>query len=307
MNAARFVAVAFVLLAAPPLRLADQQPRDASTLIASARQALGGDAALAAITSFSVTGTMTHMRGPNASSSVDIKCVLPDRFLRVAHQTMDHPVGSFSVTRYEGFNRDQPINDVVAPQAPMPVVIPAGPEPKTPDEVAAARLRQATTAKRIFVALSLPILVASFEAYPLTFEAGDPSTLPSGPADVVVARAADGFTWRLYLDAKTHLPVRLSWMARPIVTRSTTSMASVNERTGAVASGRPPGFPAGDPTSGMPDVPWEMTISDYRAADGLTWPHRMTTTVGADKYEELRLGRFRLNPGIDAKVFAPRK
>ena len=50
-----------------------------------------------------------------------------------------------------------------------------------------------------------------------------------------------------------------------------------------------------------------MTIADYRVADGLNWPHRMATTVGADKYEELRLGRFRLNPAIDAKVFAPRK
>ena len=306
MNAARFVGVAFALLAAPPLRTADQ-PRDASPLIAAARQALGGDAALNAITSFSVTGTMTRMLGPNASSSVDIKCILPDRFLRVAHQTMDHPVGSFSVTRYEGFNRDQPINDVVAPQAPMPVVIPAGPEPKTPDEIAATRLRQATTAKRMFVALSLPMLVASFEAYPLTFEAGDPSNLPSGPADVVVAKAADGFTWRVFLDASTHLPVRLSWMARPIVTLSRTSVASVNSRTGAVASGRPPEFPAGDPTSGMPDVLWEMTITDYRAADGLNWPHRMTTTVGGNKYEELRLGRFRLNPAIEAKTFAPRK
>jgi hypothetical protein len=211
MNAARFVAFAFVLLAAPPLRLADQQPRDASPLIASARQALGGDAALAAITSFSVTGTMTqHAR--------------PERQQLRGHQV--RPAGSI-------------------------------PPSRAPDD-------------------------------------GPPCRLIQRP-------------WRLFLDARTHLPVRLSWMARPIVTLSTTSVASVNERTGAVASGRPPGFPAGDPTSGMPDVPWEMTISDYRVADGLTWPHRMTTTVGADKYEELRLGRFRLNPAIDAKVFAPRK
>jgi hypothetical protein len=67
-----------------------------------------------------------------------------------------------------------------------------------------------------------------------------------------------------------------------------------------------PDFPTDDPTAGMADVPWEMTIADYRLADGLNWPHRMVTTVGADKYEELRLSRFRLNPAIDAKVFAPR-
>jgi hypothetical protein len=287
---------------------AQSQTQDALPLLAAARTALGGDAALSAITSFSVTGSMTRMVGVNASSSVDVKCILPDRFLRVVHQTMDSgPLGSFTVTRYEGFNRADPLYQVVAPQAPVPFVIPAGPAPSTPDELAAARLRQANAGKRLFVSLALPLFAASFDGHPLTFTAGGQVQSRAGTADAVVVKGPDGFEWRLLLDASSHLPVALTWMAKPIVTMSSTGTMTVNSRTGAVRSASPPILPAGDPTAGLPDVVWEMTISDYRQADGVNWPHRMATTIAGNNYEDLRLGRFRLNPSIDAKVFAPRK
>jgi hypothetical protein len=289
----------------------DSREQEASVLLAASRQALGGDAALSAITSFSVTGSLTRMVGPGTTSSIDIKCVLPDRFLRVSQQTMDAPGSSFTTTRYEGFNRDEPLFDVISPNAPFPVMMRSGPEPRTPDEIAAAKQRQAVSGKKLFVQLSLPLFGASFAGHPLTFTAGGQVQLREGTADVVIANAADAFEWRLFLDATTHLPVRLSWIAKPIVMMSTSTMVAVNSRTGAVASGGPPPpLPPGDPTVGLPDVRWDMTIGDYRVADGVNWPHRLTTSFNGDKrerFEDLRLGRFRLNPSIDAKVFTRRK
>jgi hypothetical protein len=286
--------------------------QDATALLAAARQALGGDAALSAITSFSVTGSLTRMVVNHVTSSIDIKCVLPDRFLRVSNQTMDAPGTSFSITRYEGFNRDEPLVETVAPGAPFPVVMRSGPEPRTPDEIAAAKLRQANTQKRLFVGLTLPLFAASFAGHPLTFTAGGQVQIDKRPVDVVIAKGPDDFEWRLFLDAATHLPVRLSWLAKPIVMMSTSSTMAVNSRTGAVVSGGPPPppLPPGDPTASLPDVRWDMTIDDYRVADGLNWPHRFTTSFTGDRggrHQEVRLGRFRLNPSIDAKVFAPRK
>ena len=184
MRAARFLAVSLVLVAAAAVRTDGQQSPDASPLVAAARLALGGEAALSAITSFSVTGTMMQMRGPNASNSVDIKCVLPDRFLRVLHQTMDTgPLGSFSVTRYDGFNRDDPIQDVVAPQAPVPVVIPAGPPPRTPEgdrrrQVAAGDRRQADI--RGAHAAALRGVVRRLSAEFRGGRPGDPAVGPNG-------------------------------------------------------------------------------------------------------------------------------
>src|SRR5438552_6274372 len=57
-------------------------------LLAATRAALGGEAALDAINSFSVNGPFTRDLGPvSTNSSLEISCVLPDRFVRVTSRT----------------------------------------------------------------------------------------------------------------------------------------------------------------------------------------------------------------------------
>jgi hypothetical protein len=65
-------------------------------------------------------------------------------------------------------------------------------------------------------------------------------------------------------------------------------------------------LPQGDPTAGLADVLWEIVFSDYKPADGLHWPHRMVTSAAGRKIEDLRLGKFKINPKIDPSVFKPR-
>src|SRR5204862_5776056 len=59
------------------------QGRDAAQVLAAAREALGGDAVLAAVESFVATGRTRQIRGNNlVPIEFEINCELPDKFVR---------------------------------------------------------------------------------------------------------------------------------------------------------------------------------------------------------------------------------
>jgi hypothetical protein len=139
------------------------------------------------------------------------------------------------------------------------------------------------------------------------------AALKTGPTDVIEVKGPDGWSARLFLDASTHLPAKITWMAKPFVTFTTSRMVAIptNSRGQAIgppqSEGNVAGPPPGDLTAGMADVEWETTMSDYRSADSVNWPHRLATTYAGRKYEDWRLERFKINPKIDPKLFRPGK
>jgi hypothetical protein len=287
------------------------QSGDATAVLSAARAAMGGDAALDAISTLTVNGSW-NMDLPPAplSKSIDVSYQAPDRFMRVARRSMNvGPPGAmaqtFVITEYSGFNGATPIQDIHAPGAPFPVWIPGGPEPTTPADIAAARERTLRFAKMFYVRMMLPLFAASPPASPLTFTLEGQAPVGTAAADVVAARGADG-EWKLFIDTVSRLPVKLTWQAHPIVTFSTSSIVTTNQR-GDVLSQSPPQQPPPVPTTGLPLVEWATTISEYKKVDGLLWPHRMTTTVDGRKHEEMRFRRFRLNPDINPRTFEIRK
>lgn len=284
-----------------------QDQATATVVLGAAREALGGDAALSAIATLSVKGSRTLTPAPNVSTSesVEYSIAFPDRFVELRQQTSNlGPLGMSSTTARHGFAADDLINDTER-DSPLPTPIIAG--PNRPDQ---DQLRLFNLQKRLFVRLTLPLFAASFSASPLTLTALGRAAGPSGPSDVIEAKAADGFTWHLFFDAGTHRIAGISWMDKPIVFRGGTTSTIVavprNGHGGAVTSTGPPAVIPGNTAADQPDVQWQTTISDYRVADGLTWPHRMTTSFGGRKYEDLKLGAFKINPKIDARVFRVR-
>jgi hypothetical protein len=301
----RTIAACVVIAFAVPA----QQSQDAGPLLAAAREALGGDAALATVSSFTAEGSLERtLGGRNISSSLEVSCVLPEQFVTMTRQMMSRgPLGEAVITRYEGFNRDEPFLHTIAPGLPFPPVMRSGPEPTTPEEIAADRARQLARRKHDFVELFLPLFAASPDTVPLSFATGGRIDLPSGPTDVVLVTGQDGFEWRLYLDATTHLPVRLAWMGRPGMLVSRSSTVAVSSGGDVRPVGPPPAPLPADPTAGMSDVEWAVDIGDYRAVGDLHWPHRWTTTMAGEPNEDVRVREFKINPEIDERVFAVRR
>ena len=288
--------------------ISSSQSPDPASRLAAARQALGG-AALDSIGSFTVKGSLFLEAGPRRTErSVEINWVSPDKFVR--RQTYLVPGGAFGrqveATTLDGFNGDEPIRSSLAPGSSVPLVIPAGPPPSTPSEIAAARQKQADNAKLLASKLLIPLFAAGLSTYPAKFASAGAVQLPTGTADALDVQTPSGFTWRLLLDQKTQLPVAVSWMSPPAV------MMSVQSTVRAGPDGRAtpvPGTRQVDAPAGLPStlVEWRTTISDYRLADGVNWPHRFTTTMDGARNEELRLDKFQLNSKIDPARFTPTK
>src|SRR5216117_1084182 len=70
------------LAAALSYRISGQTP-DANEVLAAAREALGGEKNLSAVTSFVATGRTRQIRGNNlVPIEFEINCELPDKFVR---------------------------------------------------------------------------------------------------------------------------------------------------------------------------------------------------------------------------------
>jgi hypothetical protein len=193
--------------------------------------------------------------------------------------------------------------------SPLPPPVVAGRTPTAPDEIAAERRRLTMLQKRLFTRTTLPLFAASFPSFPLAMTSLGRVAGPTGPADAIEAKGPDGFTWTLFFDASTHLLAGISWKEKPIVVMtasSTMAVRSGRQGTPVTTFGRPPVLP-GNPAGNLDEVQWQLIISDYRAADGLTWPHRFVSSYAGHKYEDLKLGAFKINAKIDPGVFRPTK
>jgi hypothetical protein len=83
------------------------------------------------------------------------------------------------------------------------------------------------------------------------------------------------------VDPVTHQPATLTW------------------------SDSPPMTPRGAYSSSPQD--WVMTFTDYRAVSGgLMWPHRITTTAGGERYEDVTVTSYAVNKAIKADTFKTR-
>lgn len=314
-----------------------QEPSDAQRVLAAARQALGGDAALAAVRSFTVGGSeKMNLGNVVLDQALTIDCELPDKFLRERIIRSQGPAGPMEITHRDGFNGDDLIRETLR-QDPLGLPPPADINPpRTAEEAARARERQVISNKQELLKLALALFAASIDSYPVQFTyAGQMPLEPSAVADVVEVKAADGFTLRLFVDVITHLPAMITWQQKPLVIATQSSVVTVSRpavvtvpRGGGAPPTTPPPMipppaptlkpppggvvysgviPAGDPTAGLPLVEHQLSLGDYRTSDGLTWPHRLTDRVKGQVAEDVKLGKFRINPKINPRTFKPSK
>jgi hypothetical protein len=268
------------------------QPADnAARVIADARTAMGGEAKLTAVKTLVVTGRTRQVRGDNlVPIEFEIQAELPDKFAR----RDEFPAQDQGPTVI-GFNGDRFVQ--IPPPQPPPAR-PGGPPPPTPQQLEAQARVQLGNAKQDFARLMLGLFAASYPSYPLTFAYVGQAEAPQGRADVVDVKGPGDFAARLFVDAKTHLPIMLSWQARQPPPR------------GRGPGGPPPpaGAPAaGGPPAGGPPTPVEnrLYFAEYRSFDGLQLPTRVRRAVAGDTTEETTFDRFRINTRVDPRRFEP--
>lgn len=312
---------------------AGAQSKDATSVMAAARQALGGEKKLAAVKSFTAQGRTRQVRGENlVPIEFEIFVELPDKYLR-----KDEIPAQESGPTASGFAGEELLVDPLPP-APMP-------DP--------ARKARVATLKQDFARLALGMFASSYAAYPLTFTYVGQAEAPQGKADVVDAKGPDNVTLRFFINSETHLPIMVTWQPPAPPQRgagpgrgAAPGPPAAPGAPGAPAAPRPGGAqppagtppavpppagppPAGPPPAGAPGArgpgaapegargsaggpaaprpELRLYFADYRDVDGLQLPFRLRRATGTETTEETTFDRYRLNVKIDPRRFDVRK
>lgn len=302
---AALCALAVTALPATFRTVAASQSKDPAAILAAARTALGGQAKIDGVKTIVASGRTRQVRGENlVPIEFEISIELPDKYLR-----KDEIPAQESGPNASGFNRAELLQDPPAP--PMPAVPPsaAGRGPAGPPrDPSAARV---VALKQDFARLMLGLFATSYSAYPLTFSYVAEAEAPQGTADVLEAKAADGFAMRVFISTSTHLPLMISWQGpQPMRGGRPGGPGAPAMRGGPPpAAGGREGAPAPPSVRGAAAAPPEnrLYFAEYQDVSGLQLPFRIRRAAGADTIEETTFDRYRINAKIDAKKFEVRK
>jgi hypothetical protein len=229
--------VAVILCVAVGVLAGAQAPStDATSILAAAREALGGEQKLAAVKSFVARGRTRQVRGNNlVPIEFETACELPDRYVR-----RDEIPAQESGPTSTGFNGDSLIQLPPPPEPPPQAAKPAGPASTAataatappgglPATATAGRLvapsgsavpmaippdprrARVVSIKQDFVKLTLGMFATSFASYPLTFARAGQAEAPQGTADIIDVKGAGTFVLRFFINTQTHLPIMVSW------------------------------------------------------------------------------------------------
>ena len=273
------------------------QGKTAESVLAAARAALGGEAKIASVKTFIVTGRTKQVRGENlVPIEFEIQAELPDKYSR-----RDEFPAQDAGPVISGYSGDAL---VLIPRPAPPPPRPGAPAP-APAQLEAQLRARMMTAKQDFARLMLGMFVGSSPSFPVTFSYVGQAEAPQGKADVLDVKGPANFTGRLFVAADTSLPILLSWQAPgpgrggPPPTGGPPPAASPPQAGGPPPGGAPPAAGA------APQAPPEqrMFFADYREVDGLKLPFRIRRAVGSDTTEETTFDRFRINAKVDPRRF----
>jgi hypothetical protein len=330
------------LVAGPALVLG--QAGDVNKVLADMRAALGGADKVAAVKTLTAVGktARTNSQGNTTEGELELAMELPDKY--VARSVVAN-LGSMSIYRNAGFNGSGIINEVENPPnlsgggGQIMFRTAGGPGPgqtATPEQKAAADARLLMSAKKDFARMTVGMFGSSYEAFPLEFSYAGQADAPEGKAHVIAVKGADNFDAKLFIDAKTNLPLMLSWNDRePMVMQQNINrgggpggqqmiMGGGGGNVTTFGQGRNGGGPPmseEERTKMMADaearmreaeanrkvVEYRIYYSNFKAVNGVLLPHTLQRAIDGKPSEETTFEQIKINPKIDKNKFAVSK
>ncbi len=322
-----------------PAARAGQQPEEAkaNSVLAEARKALGGEDKIAAVKRLQVNGTTKRENGNfNLEGDTEIFLELPDKFRRNESLTLGG--GGTGIERKEILNGLEFSTEVSGDfggrgRGRFGGGVPGGgagaaagadgrgaqaPSPETQERLREFQRRNLQSeVGRLLVALLL--------TSDTPFRWIGTAQAPEGSADVLEVKTPDGVATRVFIDTMTHMPLMLSWTgpAGRGFGRGGQGRRGQGppDQGGAPQGGAPAeGRGAGDqPAAGGapadaaqgrrgrgaqgPPATLEMHLSDYKAINGIKFPHLITRGASGETNEEWVIKTYKVNPNLKANTF----
>jgi hypothetical protein len=308
---------------------------EAAAILSAARETLGGEKRISSVKTIVATGRTRQVQGDNlVPIEFETSIELPDKYVRT-----DEIPARESGPSSRGFNGNAVIQVGDAPGGGGRRGGPPPPGGAIPPSVAPARdggeraggasgppSDPTLPVKQDFVRLTLGMFATSFSSFPLTFGLAGQAEAPEGKANVIDVKGPGDFAARLFIDAKTNLPLMLSWNTPPnLVPVVPGQKPPLNLAPGSVVFETPAPPPASATSEQKKQFeddavaarkkamasarPIENRIyyADYRDVDGLKLPFRTRRAVGAITVEETTFDRYRINVKVDPRKFEVRK
>ncbi|MGH7185115.1 MAG: hypothetical protein ACREIB_02400, partial [Pseudomonadota bacterium] len=307
--------VVISVLASGPLVLG--QTQDASQVLTAAREALGGDK-LATLQTLTIEGRVAR---PTPSGTVErafeMNVKLPDKFL---YREVLMAMSNMSVYRLSGFNGPAGLIDEIDQppqvghggsggghgQSAGGGMAPA--KEMTPEQKRAQRAAALLANKKEYAQLALGMFAAAPAVYPLQFTYAGQAESPDGTAHVINVKDEGEFAARLFVHAKTHLPLMLIWMDKePMLTTTGHGGAEVHG-SGARGQSDHGARVSTDAHTKEADasrrlVEFRLFYGNYKSVGGLRLPHTFQRMVEGKVTEELTFDRVLVNQKIDESRF----
>jgi hypothetical protein len=266
-----------------------------AALLDQARAALGGEKKLAKVRGLSATGTLAREMGDRqVTGELTIDVQLPDKMVRTDSMS---PMGDATIVLTTGVNGDTLIrNSKTLNAGPgLMVRMPGPPAAGSEAETQALRAARADLAR-----FAVAFLLTPAASMPLEFSDGGEAESPDGKADVVNVKGPGSFAARLFFDKSSHRPLMLSYqgVAPRMVVQTmrggpAPDPAAAERHTNEAAAAPPP-----------PAVDIQMFLDDYRAVDGVMFPHHVSRSVDGKTTEEWTFKTIRVNPAFKPDAFS---
>jgi hypothetical protein len=300
--------------AAAPAPAVALPPSDEKSLavLTEVRKAIGGDAKIAALKTVSFEGTYRRIQGEqDMTGDLELYFAAPDKFQRVEQ---------FSFGPNPGPRIAQTFNGTEGWMGPLGAVPggavfrfgggpggpgggPGGPGggPGGPGGPGGQRFDPTVMVKQLYWRTALAMFPGTSATSALSFTYVGKAESPDGEAEVLDVKGEGNFTARLFVDAKTHLPVMLTYQERERNFRrvqrkegETDDQFRARMRAEREAAGPPP-------PPKMIDI--SMFITDHKDVGGVKIPHHFTMQTGDKPTEEWELKKSKPNPKLDDEQF----
>ena len=299
MRIPELVTVALVAPLAVTVHLTASSPQvDAKVgeILAAAREALGGDAALNKVQTLSVAATTRRVMGDREiGGDVTVELLLPDKMRRTDSFGMP---GGPTMERVSVLNGSEFWDDstnrggggfMMRMGGPGGPGGPSGPGGRELTEEDRQRMRDAQVRRMkgemARLALGFLLRTDATITYAGVAEAED------GKADVLEIAPLGGTPMKLFIDQETRLPLMLSYEG--ILPRM------------MVARGAPPSPEEIEKMRREPPqtATFEVRYSEYKTVDGVVFPHLLTTAANGNVTEEWTVDKIKVNPSLKAESF----
>ena len=288
---ATMIAAGTLAVSPSPATAQDAAAR-AAAVLAEAREALGGDERLRAVTTLQAAGDFRRVLGEmQMEGELELLLEPPDKLRK--NEDISMPGGA-RMTRTEVVNGAE-VWDDSGQRGGMGhgvAIVMRGPGGANADPAEVKEMQRRM--RRAELARYAAAWLLAFDG--AATHAGI-AEAPDGRADVIEIAPAEGPPIRLFIDQATHLPLMLTWQGpQPrIMVRRQAGPPSDREQAREAAAAEESGPP--------PQATFEMRLADYREVSGVRLPHQISKAVNGQTNEEWTIAAYEVNPSLRSNTF----